>query len=317
MREFVFNEASLVTRYATDTDAILALDGIARGVASLVRAGVAVSSLRLIRPLHEIAVSPTLDLWRLVQAALKDPRTKTSAIFFLSITQRIPIDDGLEQTMLDRLALADLEMPVTSGATALILCALSGRIALGFPKEPRWDIDLLALTVVMLDNEGNEISKQHEVDNLAREAHATPIADRHRAREILNQTRESFWVDRATLCPNLYFGLDVNSHLSCLGEQVFRQVLQMLVELDRVAANWRDMASARPPYLSKVTPESEATMQQYGQRRIFRDAKGGQAKFELHARLQNGFRLHFRELASERRIEIGYVGRHLPTKKHC
>lgn len=150
MREFVFNEASLATHYACDADAVVALDGIVRGIARLVSAGVADKSLRASRPLHEIAVAPGLDLFHLAQIALSNPLTKSSAILFLKISHRIPIDDGLDPDMLTHLRLADLITPVTSGATALVLCALSDWIALGFPTEPRWDVDLLALSVVFL-----------------------------------------------------------------------------------------------------------------------------------------------------------------------
>lgn len=316
MREFVLNEASLGSLYACEADAVGALDNVVRGIAALVRNGFASKNLRSSRPLHDIAIVPGIDLWRLAQIALKDPRAKSSAQLFLGISQRVPIEDGLDSDILDRLCLADLDMPVLSGTTALILCALSDQIALGFPTEPRWDVDLLDLTLILLDQEGNEICESHKVDHLAREMHAAPIAERHRTKRITVQTPQDLWQNRMLLFPHLLFGVDVEHHLIGLGDGVFREALQTFRELDQTAATWKRLGSSRPRYLSKVTPESVATMQQYGKFRVFRDVNGDEASFELHARLQGGFRVHIRELTSERCIEIGYVGRHLRTHKY-
>ncbi|WP_282950429.1 MULTISPECIES: hypothetical protein, partial [unclassified Sphingopyxis] len=61
-----------------------------------------------------------------------------------------------------------------------------------------------------------------------------------------------------------------------------------------------------------VTGESKSTMDKYGSKRIFRSSSGANETFELHARLPDGFRLHLREILPGRRIEIGYIGPHLP-----
>lgn len=316
MREFVLNEASLEAQYACASNALAALDSVVRGIAELVSAGVAGKSLRASRPLHDIAIAPGVDLWRLAQLALKNPRFKSSAILFLSISQRVPIEDGLDPDMLGRLNLADLITPTISRATALVLCALSDRIALGFPTEPQWNIDLLKLTFILLDENANQIIESHAVDHLAQEMHAAPIVERHCANRITGQTPQSLWQNRMSLFPHLAFGLDVEDHLHKLGENVFREALQKLLELDRTAATWKSLKAGRPPYFSKVTPESLTTMQQYGDQRVFRDMNGNPSTFELHARLHSGFRIYIRELRAEYRIQIGYIGPHLPTRKY-
>jgi hypothetical protein len=316
VREFVLNEASLESHYASVSEAVVDLDSVVRGIAALVSAGVAVNTLRASRPLHDITIVPGVNLWRLAQLAMRNPRSKDSAALFLRMSQRVPIEDGLAADMKGRLLLADLAKPGLSGATALVLCALSDRIALGLPTQPRWDVDLLNISVILLNEEGNEIIEEHFVDHLAREKHASAIADRHRANTVTAQTPQSVWQNRMSLFPHLSFGLDVENQLRQIGESVFREALQRFGELDRTAATWITLGSGRPLYLSKVSPESAATMQQYGGRRVFRDMNGNPANFELHARLQSGCRIHIRELVAERRIEIGYIGPHLPTRRY-
>jgi len=316
LREFVLNEASFENLYSCAGDAVPALDSVVRGIAGLVSAGVASKNLRASRPLHEIIVAPGVDLWRLAQIAIKDPRFKSSATLFLSISQRAPIEAGLDADLLGRLRLADLVKPPISRPTPLVLCALSGRIALGFPTAAQWDVDLLALNLIFLDEEGNETAQPRNVDHLARETHATSIAERHRASIIAVQTPQLFWHNRSSLFPHLAFGLDVENQLRQIGESVFREALQRLCELDRTAATWKTLGSGQPVYLSKVTPESAATMQQYGGLRVFRNMSGDPATYELHARLHSGCRIHIRELVSERCIEIGYIGPHLPTRRY-
>jgi hypothetical protein len=315
MREFVLNEASLKSHYTCPTEAVAVLDSVVRGIAGLVSAKVAGKSLRASRPLHDITIAPGVSLWCLAQLALKIPRFKSSAILFLSLSQRVPIEDGLDPDMLGRLRLADLGTPTISGATALVLCALSDGIALGFPTEPHWDVDLLNLRVILLDENANAIVEPRDVDHLAREMHAGPIAERHRANRITGQTPQSLWQDRMSLFPHLSFGLDVEDHLHQLGESILREALQKLLELDRTAAIWKAFGSGRPRYCSRVTPESQTTMEQYGDQRVFRDRNGNPATFELHARLHSGCRIHLRELSAECRIEIGYIGQHLPTRR--
>ncbi len=63
-----------------------------------------------------------------------------------------------------------------------------------------------------------------------------------------------------------------------------------------------------------LRPESQPTMEQFGDQRIFRDAEGQRRTYELHVSAGSR-RIHLRISPRGRVIEIGYVGRHLDTVK--
>ena len=119
------------------------------------------------------------------------------------------------------------------------------------------------------------------------------------------------WQRRAELFPGLDFAPSVEGDLAVLSEPVFRQALFRLKELCSASTEWRTSGSPVPKYLTKVTGESLRTMQQFGRDRIFRSCSGRDEVFELHARLQDGHRLHLREVPATKRLEVGYVGKHL------
>ena len=62
-----------------------------------------------------------------------------------------------------------------------------------------------------------------------------------------------------------------------------------------------------------IHSESEPTMQQYGDRRVFRSADGAAVVFERHAMVGSRYRIHLRVDRRAGVLEIGYIGEHLPT----
>jgi hypothetical protein len=96
-----------------------------------------------------------------------------------------------------------------------------------------------------------------------------------------------------------------------LGAMQYASAVSRLNELNTASGSWK-AGKPSPTYLSKVTGESGATMAKYGSHRIFRSSNGSNETFEQHARLVGGFRLHLREITGTRRVEIGYIGPHLP-----
>ena len=63
-----------------------------------------------------------------------------------------------------------------------------------------------------------------------------------------------------------------------------------------------------------MTPESRGTMDNPALRdaRLFRSTSGVRVLFKWHTRFGRGSRIHLRFDAGSRKIEIGYIGEHLP-----
>ncbi len=76
---------------------------------------------------------------------------------------------------------------------------------------------------------------------------------------------------------------------------------------------WRREGGAAPS-LAGVRSEGPATMDQFGEERAHRNRHGKKETYKLHVSA-GSCRIHFRVESAGRMIEIGYVGRHLPTKQ--
>jgi len=63
-----------------------------------------------------------------------------------------------------------------------------------------------------------------------------------------------------------------------------------------------------------VTPESAGVMNNEGLRshRVFRNSRGQPTLFEWHARFGSSHRIHLLFDRPTFRVEIGYIGKHLP-----
>ncbi|MBU4682936.1 hypothetical protein KC222_13065 [Cedecea davisae] len=64
-----------------------------------------------------------------------------------------------------------------------------------------------------------------------------------------------------------------------------------------------------------VRPDSEITMQMYGEQRFFRNENNTAEQFTLHFDVSEGERAYIKGLTDDKTIFVAYVGPHLSTKK--
>jgi hypothetical protein len=114
------------------------------------------------------------------------------------------------------------------------------------------------------------------------------------------------WEQRATLFPKLDFCDSRELQTKALGGDGarFREALRGLRDLQKYCDGWItpnfDIHS-----LNNSSGESEATLATYGDERRF---------FNWHAKRGNS-RIHFFDFPAQKRLLVGYVGKHLPTAK--
>ncbi len=125
------------------------------------------------------------------------------------------------------------------------------------------------------------------------------------------KTPNEIWETKNQVFPNLRFVPSVEQNLKALGLVQFQQAVRKLIQLQTSAENWLE----RPVYTIDVRPESEATMNKFGNLRKFRDGSGNIHVYELHSTVADGFRAHFREVTEQNVLEIGYIGPHLKVAK--
>ena len=315
MREMILNHASVAS--AGWRDALEFLPDLADGVASLVRAGVVQSTLRMSRSLHETCWPDEGSLYDAVRETMRRG-ARDQALFLMKLSEKAPLLSNLGPDVTDRFRMCEERtLPLDDGAP-LVLCAITNAIAVSFPSEPSWDHDRLRVDFLAMLEDGAFEDAQEEIDNLARAEHAVAIIDRWRDRVRLDCSNTvELWDRREELFPHLCFGLDVEDHLAELNPGLLSTLVNRLADLHDSAVAWPDAGGAEPPWTCRVTDESKSVKEKpkWRDARRFRSAAGEALLFLWHARFGKAERIHLRFDASESKIEIGYVGRKLPTKR--
>lgn len=308
----ILNHASLAP--AGWREALGYLPDLADGMASLVRAGVAQTTLRMSRSVHE-RYWP--DDGSLFDAFLEAKRrgARDQFVFLMKLSEKAPLLSDLDPEVGNRFRMCEAKALPPDDGSPLVLCAITDAIAVGFPSEPVWDRDRLRIAFQELLPDGTLADAREEIDNLARSAHAGPIVDRRR--RLLRRLcagAPDLWSRRGTLYPHLTFGPDVEGHLEDLNPGWFSTLVNRLADLDETAQEWEAAGGDAPPWKTLVTPESGRLMDnpKLREARRFRAVSGERVLFEWHARFGSGARIHLRFDAETREIEIGYIGVHLP-----
>ena len=292
------------------------LPDVADGMAALVRQGVTQSTLRMCRSLHEIQFPHGRSLFQACQE-LQQRGARDQYVFLMRLSTKVSLLNDLGPDITDRFLMCEAKtMPPEDGAP-LVLCAVTDNIAVSMPSEAVWDRDWTPITFHELLPDGSLGQAEEEIDNLARSVHASPISERHSER-LLRQCSDGadLWSRRAQVFPHLTFGMDVEVHLARLNAGLLGTLLNRLANLNATAADWAATGGDAPQWTTLVTSESQSTMDnpKLREARRFRSASGARVLFEWHARFGSSGRIHLRLDARARKIEIGYIGNHLPLQ---
>lgn len=311
----VLNHASLG---GSRQEAMRWLGDIARGMAALVDAGIVERSLRAAATTAELR-SP--QGWSVLETCLglNQVGMRDEGLFLLRLTSKAPLLSGVAETIKSRFLACEArdcesrELSTADGEP-LVLCAVGNAVAVSLPSGSIWDRDRLTVRFQELEADGTLEDTTERVDNLARSSHAARILQsrRDRARSECGNGAE-LWARRAELFPHLLFGPEVEEHLNRIN--VLDKVVRRLAELDESAGSWS--SGPTPDWLCDVRTESSSAMTRpkFREERRFASVMGSRQLFALHASFDKGRRIHLRIEASKHRVEIGYVGRHLSTKK--
>ena len=312
MREMVLNHAS-VTRIGSHR-AVEWLPDVAEGMAALVNRGVTQSTLRMCQSLHEIQLQDGRSLFQTCQDLLqRDARDQY--LFLMRLSMKMPLLDNLEQDTTDRFLMCEATTLAPNDGAPLLFCAVTDAIAVSMPSESVWDRDQIVVAFQELLPDETFDDAEEDIDNVARAVHVDPISDRHRER-LMRRCSDmgELWNRRGQLFPHLMFGPDVENHVGKLNAGLLGTLVNRLADLDTTAATWAVAGGEAPPWTTKVTPESQHTMNnpKLREARRFRSASSELILFAWHARFGSGMRIHLRFDARSREIEVGYIGGHLP-----
>ncbi len=190
-------------------------------------------------------------------------------------------------------------------------------VGLSLATEPRWDAAVVSLRHRWLEwSDGDSRTREEtiEVFNVSRPDKAGDVRKRVLRRDQGRVNDLDDLVARKERCfPHLSFGVEVDRQIRGLPPASLSLLVRKLVKLDDACRRWRGDDESRYPRISDCRPESESTMQRYGHLRVFRDEKGGERTYRRHVSLTRAYRIHLRIQHDGKKIEIGYVGKHLPT----
>ena len=236
--------------------------------------------------------------------------------FLRRIMGKIGLDSEELKSVRDRFYLSEFHV-ATEEAPGLGLAYLLETAGVSIPSEVRWQEIDVGLRHKWVASDASVQQSKVRVLNLSKRANAKGVREKYRARrqEALRGEPGRQVDEMVEECfPHLLFGRDVYAQIEHLAGGERGQVIGTLINLDGLAREWR-RSGADPRGSPRVRGESEPTMQKFGSQRVFRTAEGGTATFELHASAGKQQRVHLRLDCDHRSIEIGYIGRHLPTKK--
>ncbi len=306
MREMVLNHISV---QSPDRQAAVGwLRDISVGMSYLTTNKVAQLSLRMQHPEQEIHCLPDYSLSDAYQD-LRQSGAREEYLFLMRLSTKCPLLREVELDVKDRFQACEAKQLPSEDGEPLVFCAITDCIAVGFPSEPVWDSDRLAISFNELLPDASIEERCESIDNLTRFVHARLIYERHRETFLQFESPSALWEHREERFPNLIFGPDVT-----IPPEFFLPIVKRLDELDKAAAEWRRVGGAIPRWPCKVTPESKELRKDKKllDARRFRSQSSPRELFEWHARLGSGLRIHLRFDSSSQEIEIGYIGPHLP-----
>ena len=277
---------------------------------------VAARYCRTAKSINEIQCLGDYSLFN-VCCELRKQHHSEESLLFMILASKYPLLRDLESHIRDRFWGCDARALPKTEQQPLILCAIANFIAVGFPSEPDWSCDKLIVQFdeLLPDNAGTIICVSEEIDQLTRSAHSEPIIERNRRCFLEAANPDELWRQRATIFPNLGFGPGVEQNLRRYATW-YSTIVGKLIELDRSAREWRVDGGPVPKWTTRVTPESDSVLSDGDLRRarMFRSARGTSELFDWHARFGSGGRIHLRLDATNKHVEIGYIGPHRPLK---
>ena len=310
--EMIFNELSLDPPF---DDSYLARDKIATFVRTM-----AVARIRgVLGPLRtpsnfcalELAPGYSIGAWFVddtVERELKG-RLRSEA------TKAPYLEELFEAFEMANDALAEVQFDGLAGL-GLGLAAFCELPLLSFAAERWQEVELTVETHLLTEQEEavetQAVVNWHDPKSIG--GFETWIDDRQRSeirdgQELLAQSED--------VLPRLDFMPACRDQLAALtgNERPFREVVRHLMALNRRAATWFDgpfEAACEVP----CSDESETVLNnaRFRQARSFACDDGETRVFSWHTKINaQAWRIHFIADAARRRVQVGYVGRHLPT----
>ena len=203
-------------------------------------------------------------------------------------------------------------------AQGLGVAYLLESLAVSLPSEESWNSALLTLNAKWITEDDQLKERTVDVIHASQPLHVAEhtqwISERLR-NDV--QDGPDLWNRRIELFPSLAFCEAVGNQIQSLSPTMLYPVVRGLFNLEAYCQDWSEGRFDPTQLATKATPESQATLDQYGQARNFLCPGGERRTFSWHIRLTpHSWRVYFDPEPETKTIIIGYIGPHLPTAKY-
>ncbi len=268
--------------------------------------------------LFGMSISPGYTVFDWLRDVDRDLR-----IWFSQITTKTGLGEHVDAAVKDRFYASEFHVQASESqsreieARGLGLAYLLDGVAVSLASEERWRRCVVIISHRWLDEEEQEHSDEVEVVNVSERSNVKAAANRLYRQWQSAMAGQQSAISRVRslggVFPHLVLGMDVESQFQALAADVQRVIRGKFIELDGAVREWRRVGAPLPK-LPGIRSEGKATMGKYGENRVHRDRRGANATYKLHVSA-GSYRIHFRVESGQKVIEVGYVGKHLPTKK--
>lgn len=239
--------------------------------------------------------------------------------YFKSLTTRAPYLVGIDGHIVDDKIYHSEFFYNGTSATGLGIAYFLDALALSICSDACWNFSRLDLNYTYLDSEGEDIREESVTVTHASHKdhileHITWIKERTNP-DIQNGS--DLWRHRESLFPNLQFCASVDEALQFLnsGADYLHLVRKKLSELEKACLQWQEREGSFDVQL-KGSVDSEVALQKYAEERTFVCPDGQSRLFSLHIRVTSSWRIYYYPLGSTKKVIVGYIGKHLSTKKY-
>lgn len=228
-----------------------------------------------------------------------------------------PLSSEAEKFIRDRIFVLKEDDAIATDA--LGFASVKGATSISFNSHERWRKVILEITEMYVEA-GNELTLQHEIENICEVCHIEPFLDKIRN---IREENLRFFHGLSEMenkeFPNIQFNREVLKTLQRSGEvsQYQSQIIDVLRKLNDGIEISSSLDELSQNTELDISGESGVTMdnRKFARRRRFSHPILETASFEAHVKnFSDAKRMHILPDYAGRKICIGYFGKHLPTK---
>ncbi|MBD2456952.1 hypothetical protein H6G80_23105 [Nostoc sp. FACHB-87] len=314
--DLIFNELSLRNLAENERIAQQWMSELIKTIKAFTAQGVKVS-LRSQENFHTIMLAPNYPVGRWFNDA--DQRER---LFIKTLVTKAPLSIDLGnsdiQDIENNTGLSEFyyggELAIGLGIAHLL-----DTVAVSFTSDECWNCSNIEIDTIQINEDEKIFNESLEIPHSSYSHHVNEHKEwiQKRIRDMVIDG-EDIWNRKTELFPNLEFCEVVGRQLKNIRTRQLelQPVFKILYELQQCTENWKTGSFNVKGYALEESGESEATLNQYKNERMFLCPDGEKRLFEKHIKLRFcNWRIHFFP-KEPGRVIIGYVGRHLPTVKY-